>query len=202
MDSFMKYLLKRLKANESTMSMILGAVVVIAAVALLFNNFKPERLAQIGDSANDELVLADNNGEQDEALRLPALHLVSAGEHLWALAERYYGSGYNWVDIAEANGLRDGGQIEIGQELRIPNVSARTPDGVVKKVGPVAQVVEVKAEIGGGDTHTVVQGDTLWNIAQRAYDDGFMWTRIYHANSDALTNPDIIEVGQVLRIPR
>jgi nucleoid-associated protein YgaU len=50
-------------------------------------------------------------------------------------------------------------------------------------------------------TYTVADGDTLWAIAERHYGDGSQYTRIFEANRDQLDNPDVIQPGQVLRIP-
>ncbi len=51
------------------------------------------------------------------------------------------------------------------------------------------------------NTYTVVSGDSLSKIAQKTYGDGNLWSRIYEANRDQLSNPDHITPGQVLRIP-
>ena len=37
------------------------------------------------------------------------------------------------------------------------------------------------------DTHTVVEGDTLWAIAKNLYGDGRLWRRIFDANSSVIT---------------
>ena len=51
--------------------------------------------------------------------------------------------------------------------------------------------------------HYVVEfGDTLWDIAAAKYHDAFQWPILYHANRDQISNPDLIEVGQRLVIPR
>jgi nucleoid-associated protein YgaU len=50
-------------------------------------------------------------------------------------------------------------------------------------------------------SYTVADGDTLWAIAERHYGDGSQYTRIFEANRDQLDNPDVIQAGQVLRIP-
>ena len=53
-----------------------------------------------------------------------------------------------------------------------------------------------------GDTYTVVSGDSLSKIAQHHYGDAANWHQIYEANKDLIgTNPDLIQVGQVLTIP-
>ncbi len=48
---------------------------------------------------------------------------------------------------------------------------------------------------------TVKRGDTLWDIAQRAYNDGWLYPKIYAANPQVLTNPNLIHTGQRLRVP-
>ncbi len=52
------------------------------------------------------------------------------------------------------------------------------------------------------ETYTVRSGDTLSRIAQRVYNDGSRWKVIYDANRDILKNPQDLQVGQTLRIPR
>lgn len=50
------------------------------------------------------------------------------------------------------------------------------------------------------NTYTVVAGDYLWEIAQRAYGDAYKWVDIAKANN--LSNPDLIFVGTKLTLPR
>lgn len=50
-------------------------------------------------------------------------------------------------------------------------------------------------------TYTVVSGDSLSKIAQREYGDAQQWRKIYEANRDKISNPDLIHPGQVLNIP-
>lgn len=53
-----------------------------------------------------------------------------------------------------------------------------------------------------GDTYTVVSGDSLSKIAKHHYGDAAKWHQIYEANKDLIgSNPDLIEVGQVLTLP-
>lgn len=49
--------------------------------------------------------------------------------------------------------------------------------------------------------YTVQGGDTLTGIAQAAYGDGDLWPRIYDANKDKISNPDVIGSGWVLKMP-
>lgn len=48
--------------------------------------------------------------------------------------------------------------------------------------------------------YTVKDGDTLFDIANTYYNDGYKYTEIARTND--LTNPDVIDTGQVLDIPK
>lgn len=48
---------------------------------------------------------------------------------------------------------------------------------------------------------TVRPGDTLYKIAQRAYNNGDLYYKIFKANPQVLKNPDKIKQGQRLRVP-
>ena len=64
---------------------------------------------------------------------------------------------------------------------------------------------EAKAGGGGGwdatQWHEVQKGDTLSKIARHYYGDPSLYTKIFEANKDVLKDPDLIRVGQKLRIP-
>jgi len=49
--------------------------------------------------------------------------------------------------------------------------------------------------------HEVKKGDTLWKIAAHYYGDGSLYNNIFEANRDILKDPNVIKVGQKLRIP-
>ena len=50
-------------------------------------------------------------------------------------------------------------------------------------------------------TYTVKSGDCLWTIAKKYYGNGAQYMKIYNANKDKMSNPNMIYVGQVLTIP-
>lgn len=50
--------------------------------------------------------------------------------------------------------------------------------------------------------YTVVAGDTLSAIAQQWYGDATLWPRIFEANRDQISNPNLIFPGQTFRIPQ
>ena len=50
-------------------------------------------------------------------------------------------------------------------------------------------------------TYTVVSGDNLSKIAKKFLGNANRWHEIFDANRDQISNPDLIRVGQVLKIP-
>ena len=49
--------------------------------------------------------------------------------------------------------------------------------------------------------HEVKKGDTLWKIAEHYYGDGSLYMKIFEANRNILKDPNLIKVGQKLKIP-
>ncbi|NOX96575.1 MAG: LysM peptidoglycan-binding domain-containing protein [Nitrospirae bacterium] len=93
-----------------------------------------------------------------------------------------------------------------GEVIKVPAVEKAEPVEKkvveVKKAEPVEKVPEVKEELA--NTHTVVKGETLWDIAgyKDVYGDPTKWKLIYEANKDILDSPDSLKPGQLLVIPR
>jgi nucleoid-associated protein YgaU len=61
------------------------------------------------------------------------------------------------------------------------------------------------AAVGGGgssETYTVKSGDTLSKISKHFYGDSNDYMRIFYANRDKLKDPNMIQVGQQLNIPK
>lgn len=49
--------------------------------------------------------------------------------------------------------------------------------------------------------HHVEAGETLWFLAKRYLGHGYRWRQIFELNRDVIENPDIIHVGESLKIP-
>lgn len=102
---------------------------------------------------------------------------VVAGDTLSSIAARF---GTTWTAIASANHLANPNVIYPGQVLVIGG-------------GSVASTAAASSTAGG--TYTVRAGDTLSSIAARF---GTTWTSLAAINR--IANPNVIEVGQVLRL--
>lgn len=201
MQQQIKNLLKRIKLNENTISTILGGIVVVVIGLLVFNYFKSINQGQISKEGAQEQVtpvpgepkIVEEEGKKVPQ-GLPVTYTVQEGDHLWKIAEDYYSSGYNWVDIARENNLERPNQLAVGQKLTLPKAEVKQP--TITADGKAAPTIE-------GDTYTVQKGDHLWEIAIRAYGDGYRWTSIYQANKDLIgPNPGLIKPEQTLSIPR
>lgn len=184
----LKQILKKIKLSEKTISAVLGALVVVVVGVLLFNFFRTQGGKPEGDITPGGVQEEASESVERDLETLPTTHVVSEGENLWEIAEQYYDSGYNWVDIAQENNLARPDYLAVSQELTIPDVEVRR----VEEEKPTAEI----------ENYTVQEGDSLWKISVKIYNDGYQWTRIYEANRDQIgSNPSLIEPGLVLDIP-
>ena len=71
-----------------------------------------------------------------------------------------------------------------------------------KVVVPIIFGVALLDPYHGFAQYTVVSGDTLSAIAQQWYGDPNQWPRLFEANRNQISNPNLIFPGQVLRIPQ
>lgn len=122
-------------------------------------------------------------------------YTVAEGDSLWTIAEKAYGSGYNFVDIASASKLEDVDNLAVGQKLTLPTVQAKASTVIGSLNG---NGVSTKNPDSIPATYTVAQGDCLWNIASTQYNNPYEWTKIATLNN--LKYPDFIDAGQVLRL--
>ena len=104
-------------------------------------------------------------------------YTVVDGDNLWNIAQRFLGSGSKYPEIVSLNNLSSD-IIYPGQILKIPASSSTNSSGY--------------------KTYTVVEGDNLWNIAQRFLGSGSRYPEIASLNN---LSSDIIYPGQILKIP-
>ena len=76
-----------------------------------------------------------------------------------------------------------------------------TPDTPAPDFSDVESGHSSTAPTAGEQSYTVAAGDNLRKISRKFYGDEMKWKSIWNANKDAIKNPDLIRVGQVLRIP-
>lgn len=220
-------LLEYFREGESYTSLILGILVVIIGSILLLSLFKTRPDSQKGTTSIStiaeqvvtitptptlvQLKTVDMNGSQaktekpaKESSQSSKQYTIVSGDDLWDIAVKTYGDGYKWVDIAQVNNLSDPGLIHVGNKLIIPvekisSVAKATTPLEEKVIQPV-QVQDQTAQKITGTSYTIVSGDDLWDIAVRAYGDGYKWVDIAQVNN--ITNPDLIHSKNILKLPR
>lgn len=215
------------RLSESYTSLVLGIVIVIIASILLLSFFKTrnqsthQATSSIATSRTEEakasvtpvvtvtptaitvtptavpsVTPAPTSIEQKSAVG-GSTYTVKAGDDLWHIAEKVYNDGYKWVIIAKANNLSNPGIINVGNSLAIPVVMKTSPtDTISTSQNTTTQL----AQTISGDTYTIVLGDDLWDIAVKAYGNGYKWVDIARVNN--LMNPNVIHAGNILKIPR
>lgn len=207
--------------NNSLLNMILGALILIVLGVLIFNYFNRE-------DPNQGILEPASETQTDSSIdvskeNLPGTYTVKTGDTLYSIAQNYYGNGFLYPTIVEENKLSNE-NIEAGQKITIPKIEDQTAEASPTPA-PTEQTllgsqpeesnetpVTPEAATGGaenqtiwgerisGDTYTVQADDWLSKIAGRAYGDVMQYQRIAQANN--IQNPDVIEVGTVLKIPR
>ncbi len=90
--------------------------------------------------------------------------------------------------VGDANVLNT---IRVREEAR-PAAAAPSPEPEAPPSAPEAPAERI---------HEVVPGDTLGAIAQKYYGKASLYMKIFEANRDILDDPNLIKVGQKLRIP-
>lgn len=176
---------KFFKSSEEIVSMFLGLAIVLVVAGLIFNFVKKHKgVVKVSDSNNS--TISENKAKNDE----PKVYVVTKNDSLWKIAEKEYGTGYDWVKIAKENNLKNPGVLTTGQKLILPKIEKKEPVVVLKKENKT---------IGKGE-YKVVKGDNLWKIAVNAYGDGYQWTKIWQTNKKLLRNPGQLEIGMVLMI--
>ncbi len=182
----------QVQSNQSKLSMVLGALIILVVGILVFNYFN--RGADLGPAQQTEMQQGDVSPQN-----LPGKYTVKEADTLFQIAEKYYGDGYKYPEIAKINNLTNPDQIDKGQVLEIPKLEVVVPPQPKEQEIAGVQKTTWGPEITS-DTYTVVKGDWLSKIAGRAYGDIFAYDKIAKANN--IKNPDLIEPGMVLSIPR
>ncbi|MBI2008078.1 LysM peptidoglycan-binding domain-containing protein [Candidatus Amesbacteria bacterium] len=165
-----------MKINERTFSRLLGIGVVLLVGALLFNYFRSVNKVDREQTSSDQTEVKSSEGEVPTGEQLPGTYTVKAGDNLWKIAEKAYGSGYNWTDIYKENmgSLSDPNKLEIGMKLDLPKAELKVV------------------------THQISKGETLWGLAGTYCGSGWEWQKLAAAND--ITDPRRLEIGRMLTI--
>lgn len=115
-------------------------------------------------------------------------YVVEPGDTLKKIAAKFYGSRELWTKIYADNAgiISNPNRIYVGQVIYIYLTE---------------KPVETNENIIEGDIYIVQPGDSLWKIAKTLYGKGRLYSKIYEANKDVISNPKNLRVGQKIVIP-
>lgn len=212
-QSYLDRIESEVQLNQSRMSLVLGGLIILVIGVLIFNYFNKTNKGDVGTAQKIEV--SQNADVAVDAL--PGKYTVKEGDTLFTIADKYYKDGYQYPEIAKANNLINVDSIETGQVLEIPkldtttNTVTATPTPIpteqpvaIVPATPAPEITSTTTDWGSaitGYTYTVQEGDWLSTIAARAYNGDVMaYTKIAQANN--ITNPDVIEPGTILTLPR
>ncbi|WP_380019829.1 LysM peptidoglycan-binding domain-containing protein [Dokdonella ginsengisoli] len=107
--------------------------------------------------------------------------------------------------------VRNGEETDVGNDPNKPNFSnVQSGSETTAPVPPKADFNNVQsgvtstaplAEPAAPATYTVARGDSLSKIAKKVLGNANRWREIFDANRDQIDNPDLIQPGQVLKLP-
>ena len=106
----------QLRLGESYISLVLGAVVVFGLSVILFLFIKESGLQGANPTINETSIPATVT-----QITSQKTYVLQEGEGLWDVAVKFYGDGYRYTEIIEANKLENPDYIEPGTRLIIPN---------------------------------------------------------------------------------
>jgi nucleoid-associated protein YgaU len=74
----------------------------------------------------------------------------------------------------------------------------------LNEIDRIMAAVQARLERAANGWYSVISGDNLWKISgkDKVYNDPFQWTRLYSANQDQISNPDLIFPEQRLAVPK
>ena len=92
-----------------------------------------------------------------------------------------------------------------GEDVLLTQTGTKLADIGKMTIGTDGTITaELVDQVTGGEagaSYTVQRGDSLSRIAKRELGSYNLWSVIYEANRDQLSNPNVIRLGQVLTIP-
>jgi len=109
----------------------------------------------------------------------------------------------NQIGLKNPDVKEDAGKLKISGKTEYQLDANRLWDNIKTHPGwereIVADIQAQRTDVFG--VHTVVAGDTLSKLAKSYLGDPNRYMEIFKVNTDKLSNPDTIKVGQKLNIP-
>ncbi len=133
-------------------------------------------------------------------------------DNYWVISQKFFGTGAYFKALAEHNRGKAPQQdrLAVGDLIEVPEIDELEEDypGLCPKperreiVRNRAAAVHQVSQYGGGQTYTVEEGDTLFDIARYELGKGSRWVEIYELNRTLLGDDfDYLTPGLQLTLP-
>ena len=106
--------------------------------------------------------------------------------------------GYTQTMSVSRNGF--GATLKSGSANKSVDKVTPSQGGLMNGTGDTSRPAQTTPKVETR-TYTIKSGDTLWAIATKYYGNGAEYTKIYNANRNVISNPDLIFPGQTITIP-
>jgi len=138
-------------------------------------------------------------------------YVIKSGDSFAKIAKATYGNArVSTINaIMAANPGVDPKRLKVNQKINLPAAGvmpaapAATKPATTKPAPggkPTTGPATTQKHVAAG-TYTVKKGDDLGKIAMTVYGSKKKWRTIYNANKDVISDPDVVRVGTVLKIP-
>ena len=115
-------------------------------------------------------------------------YIVQSGDTFAAVAQRY---GLSVEALAQLNGIVNPSSVPVGTVLVVPGPGNNYPGGTIAPT-----ILPSAVPPAGQTTHVVAAGENLFRISLK-----YNVTLQALMQANGITNPNLVYVGQVLRIP-
>jgi nucleoid-associated protein YgaU len=230
-QSLFERLSESFQKNQSFFNIVLGGLIVVVLAVLLFNYFnqpaedlagpasQTEETQPEGDVAKTALpgtytvkegdtLFTIAQSYYDDGFKYPELvkanglaneNAIAAGQEITIPKLSESGQAVAMAS-ASPTATSESSAMASAEPTTEPSAMAQaTPAPAMEATGGAENATAWGDKITA-DTYTVQAGDWLSKIAGRAYGDVYAYQKIAQANN--ITNPDAIEVGMTLKIPR
>ncbi|WP_432799693.1 LysM peptidoglycan-binding domain-containing protein [Poriferisphaera sp. WC338] len=126
-------------------------------------------------------------------------YTVKSGDSLYKISKKVFGDVQYWDEIAQANPNLDPARIHPGDTINLPDIARLQAE---RSRARKAASSKSSNKTAATNSHKVQSGETLSSISEKFYGTPNRWRDIYNANRKKMKDPDAIQPGMVISVPK